>query len=111
MKLLKLKDLLWGGLVVLLVIIILVLQIRKPVIDTSKIENIQTKIELKLDSINKKELKVNIQKQNIESIEKAILLIQKDIKSINAKTKKDTISVNNFSDSAIDKYFRARYNY
>ena len=111
MKLLTLKDKLWGGLVILLLIVVFIGQIRSPKTDTSKFEAIQNKIDLKLDSISKKEYNVNIQKLNIESLEKSILLIQKDIKLLNAKTKKDTVLVNTYSDSTINNYFRTRYNY
>lgn len=106
------KDKTWTILVFILLIIVLILQIRSPKkIDTSKIESIQKVIDSRLDSISKKEYKITVEKQDVSLLEKRIIDIQKDIKSINEKLKKDTAFINTYSDSSINEYFRARYHY
>ena len=106
-----LKDKLFVGLIVFLLILVLVKQCfpsKLIITDSSKIENA---ILLKLDSINKKEYVINLQKQDITSLENQINSIQKNIKLLNEKLKKDTAFINTYSDSAIDKYLRSRYHY
>lgn len=108
------RDKIWLGIVIILAALLVFNYLTKPKLDNAyfqKINVLEKDIINKLDSIKDKEIKINVQQQDISVLTNAIKRLDNNIIEINAKLKKDTIISNNFNDRQIDSFFRTRYNY
>lgn len=108
------KEKLWVSIIVILTVLLVFNYFNPPKTDNSyfeKINVLEKTISNKLDSIKNKEIKINVQQQDISSLVNTIKRLDNNLIQINAKLKKDTIITNTFNDHQLDSFFRARYGY